>query len=235
MANEMAEFARNFELCFFRALLKVKKSPRAFLVHTVDLAHKKVVGETNTMKMSANSFSYDYEEFLAEAEPIVPHAGYLNVTLGDRPTALYLHVQPDRQYRKALHYEEGIVVPVPNNSPTLADYCKTHGKGKYDLFLRTYAHQLAMDPIPRYTPFRWAVDQVSSGLAHSIAISRFFAVSLTHNLKYPVIWHKQQNHGVIINGAVYATDGLLPFTDFFMKKWNTHVFPMEQAQKLRGI
>ena len=232
MANEMAEFASNFELCFFRALLKVKKSPRAFLVHTVDLPNKKVVGEINTMKMSANSFSYDYEEFLKEAEPIVPHAGYLNTVVNERPTALYLTVQPDRQYRKALHYEEGIVMPVPNSSPNLHADTTTHGKGKYDLYLRHYAHQLAMDPLPRYTPFRWAVDQVDSGAAHSVAISRFFAVSLANGFKFPIVWHKQQNHGVVINGAIYGTDGLLPFKDFFMKKWNVHVLPINEAAKV---
>lgn len=229
MANELAEFSRNFEYCFFRAMLKVKKSPRAYMVHAVDLTSKKVMGEIVTIKMSSNSLSYDFDAFINEAEPIVPHAGYLNTEMAGRPTALFLSVMPDRQYRKALHYEEGSVLPVPIKSPALDAYSDTHGKGKYDLYLKHYAHQLAVDPVPRFMPFRWAVDQVDAGVAHSVAISRFFCLSLHPTMKFPVLWHKNSVEGVVINHRIYGSDKLLPFKDFFRKKWDIPVHSYEEA------
>ena len=234
MANEIVEFGRNYENCFFRYKLKSSGLPRAFLMCHYDMGY--YCGVSMTSQLSEKSCKFAAEEFLKTNDPLVGSTGFINCTF-DRPTALLLQVNPDRQYRKALSTEGNCSATVlRTGSLELDDFIhkKTWDSDGVRLatteqfLLRAVAHQLAIGGTS-YRGFRSALDAIETGAAHSLAISRTFALSLDRNYANPVLWHKGTRQGVVINGDLYVTGEVMPFADFFMKRFDVKMKPLESA------
>lgn len=245
MANEQAEFARNYECCFFRVPLKISKQYRAFMLTHMERDNTGTLmyfGKTITRSLQEKSASFPVEEFLKCPEPIIGTAGFVNCMLGTRYSSLYLELSPDRQYRKALCYEghANSVWMLSTASPEVAAWLNSkrydpktgdHVATSETVLMRAVAHQLAFDGGPVYRGFRAAVEAINDGSAHSLAISRQFAVSLHRDYKHPLLWHKKSREGFIINGVVYGTKKLLPFKDFFSKRFGVEVRSITEAPK----
>ena len=242
MANEQAEFAKNYEQCFFRVPLKLSKQYRAFMLSHMERdsgGRLCYFGKTITRSLQEKPSSFAVEEFLTSPEPIIGTTGFINCMLGTRYSAVYLELSPDRQYRKALCYDSNSnrTWALTTGSPELNTWLsakKYDSKGEQiataeSILMRAVAHQLALDGPPVYRGFRASVDAVSDGSAHSLAISRHFAVSLHRDFKFPVLWHKKNREGFIINGVVYGTKKLAPFKDFFSKRFGVDVRSISEA------
>ncbi len=229
MADEVLEFAKAYEYCFFKVPIKSPNEARSFLLTRISRNPDLVQGKLITRGLSEKAQSYEFKEFMASAEPLIPTAGYVHCTL-ERPTAVYLSLDPQRQYRKALYFEHNGLSYLPNGSKTLANFLAINRTGEFDTLLKAYAHQLALGK-PPYSTIRSALDLVDSGEAHSCPVSRFFAVSLTKGLKVPCLWHKNTKEGVFINKQLYVTNKLMPFKEFFLKKWDMLIRPISEAPR----
>ena len=233
MANELLEFARNYEYCFFKHKLKVSGRPRAFLLCSLRREDFLFAGKIISEKLLERTETIPALKFMETAQPIVVGRGYVNVEALQRPTAIFLNVGHDRQYKKSLCLQgHERADSVPNGSDSLYNELQQMaGAGnEHEIQLKAVAHQLAVDDLPKFpSSFRASVELVESGKAHSIAISKFFAISLFRRLATPVIWHCNKREGVIIKGIVYATPRLMPYEDFFSKKWNCTMKPIEEG------
>ena len=233
MANEMLEFVKAYEYCFFRVKLKISKENRAFVLRGLNNADQHVAGGIVTSRFKERSVRYPYMEFREDAEPIVPIGGYINTPLDGRETALYLHVSPDRQYRKALFYDGHSVAPPPTESKVFAAFMqKVLNEDFEGFYVKAYASELAINFKPRFYSVRQALEVVENGQAHSVAISRFFALSLHKNYSVPVLWHKNRMEGIVKGQTIYVTNKVLPFKDFFRKKFDFNVESINEVQVL---
>ena len=230
MADEMLEFAKAYEYCFFKVPIKTSEGFRSFVLTGIDRATQMVKGRLITRTLSEKPQTYEYSEFRRTADPIIPTAGYVLCNL-DRPSAVFLSIEPLRQYRKALYFDQGGIAYVPNGSLAANAHLTALRSGEFDTILKAYSHQLAIGK-PPFLPIRGAVDLVESGEAHSCPISRFFAVSLTRGIKVPVLWHKNSKEGVFIGKQLYVTNKILPFKEFFLKKWDMMVRPIAEAPRV---
>lgn len=246
MANEQAEFARNYEACFFRVPLTSGKQHRAFMLSHIDrddIGANRYYGRLITRSLQEKACSYPVNEFFNKNEPIIGTSGFVNCPLGSRHSAVYLELHPDRQYRKALCADGGSSVAYYLRTGSveldkwLYSKCIDTNTGERiltteTLLMRAVAHQLALDGSPAFLSFRAALDKVEEGTAHSVAISKHFALSLHSQYKVPVVWHKKMREGFVVNRQVYCSPRILPFRDFFVKRFGIDLLPLSKAPKL---
>lgn len=239
MANEIHEYARNYEQCFLRVKLKSSGQPRAYLLRTLGTnaatGEREFLGEIITRTLAAKSLTYGSNELLAMAEPLIAASGFVNVQL-DRPTALYVSVDPDRQYRKAFGLDGSAEVrALPTGSPAYSAYLSAKIKGfaeagkavdEYTLICRAVAHQLAIEPSTFYPGVWAALGAVEGGGAASIAFSRHFAVSLRDGYKVPFLWRKDKVVGLFEGARLKVFPEALPFNDFFVKRFGIKMEPL---------
>lgn len=235
MANELQEFSRNYEYCFFHHKLKVSGRPRAFLLTGIKQGDDIAVGKIITEGLQEKAETLQATKLMQEGEPVIVSRGFINTSCIGRPTALFLDVGHDRQYRKALCLQgSDRVWCLPNGSMRFLEELRASGPdgaAEQQRLIKAVAHQLVQDKTPAFPfGFRGAIDQVITGRSHSVAISKFFAVSLCRNIAYPVVWHRTKWEGVVIKDCIYATENLLPFAGFFEKKWN---IPMKEITKAK--
>ena len=235
MANELAEFERNYEQCLFRVMLPVSGLPRPFLFGGFQNSGANVVGTTFSKGLLQKAIKFNTKEFFDNLDPIIPTRGYINIEEGvERTIAAYLTIAPMRQYRKALSIGDGVtdVTFLGSGSPSWQNFIREKYGDISNWHIKLVAFQLAQTPIPQYkATISGAVRRVEEGESVSEAISRFFAISLIGNCVYPVLFHRGTKIGVFHEGVLYATSALYPFRDFFMKRWNTPLRSISDAPK----
>lgn len=238
MADEVREFHRNYERCYFVLAPGVKgktaapwmcyglDSGKNFLGFQVDTAFKET-----TLTLSANTCMN--KEL---AKPIVPSAGYYNVPkVGElRGQAIYMSLSPERQYRKALCDDHSSsLTAIPTGSvPTDKAYiekCVPFRHSHFNVFRLAATFADDSETVRSFPTIRTAVERVSDNREwESVAFSKYFAVSLCRGYKFPVLWHKQGKAGFFVNGQLFVTDGIFHLKDFFIKRWNVDIRPLKE-------
>jgi hypothetical protein len=227
VADEKREFARNYESCYIGLPLK-SGAYRAFLVRGIN-GDGTLAGTAVSRNYKETTVRHPWDFVEKHMVQIVPSQGYFNVEMADAKqpwtTALYVRVEPSRQYRKGLPADSRVVWGDLGGSPyfsgrwnKLAEEAECPGV----MEPRVLAAHLAQSKGRNLVGIRQAIGMVESGEHHSVAFSKFFCVALRPQIRVPCLIYNQELVGVFCPDnpeTVWALDKVQHLADFFNKRW----------------
>ena len=227
MADELREFSRHYEYCYFSGKVKENDSPKPFMLagqvtKTSFGAFCKNDGGREEQVALRNETVFNKDLFF----PLIPAAGYYNLLGGKdlRAAAVYLSLSPDRQYRKALcmeHASSLALVPTGSNRSVEERYAHQRGFKNFNADLYRLAEAICAGKAREYPSLRNALAMAEEAKsAESVAFSKYFAIALVRGFKYPVLVHKQQKSGFFVHGRLFVNDAIYPLRDLFNKRWD---------------